>query len=235
MAHLRSILFTDPAVVLATVVMGSISIAASFFDSTGRAPHRIARAWSRILLWVSGVKVRVEGLEKLDFSGSYVLVCNHLSLMDTPVVVWHVPLQFRFFAKQSLFRIPFLGTHLRRAGHLQVIYGDPRASIKQLSMAARLIQNLKVSILLFPEGGRSPGEILEFKEGAAYIAIKAGVPIVPLGISGTREILPIGSVIVRPGKVRLRIGDPILTKGLKLQDRHELTRRLQQDVAALAV
>src|SRR5690242_17824873 len=99
LARLRALFFTDPLIILFTIVMGSLSLGASLFDSTGRRQHRIARGWSRMLLWVSGVKVRVEGLEKLDPARSYVLVANHLSYMDTPLVLASIPLEFRFFAK----------------------------------------------------------------------------------------------------------------------------------------
>ena len=98
---------------------------------------------------------------------------------------------FRFMAKKGLFKIPFLGTHLQRAGHIPVPREDPRASIRALSQAAKIINERHISVLIFPEGGRSEnGELQEFKEGAAYIAIKAGIPVVPVALCGTRAILP---------------------------------------------
>ncbi len=233
MSSLRALLITDPLIVLATAVMGTISLIVSLFDSTGRAQHSVARAWSRILLAVSGVKVTVEGLEKIAGLTSCVLVSNHLSYMDTPLVLAFIPLQFRFLAKTSLFKIPFIGYHLHRAGHIAVRRGDARASLKSMAEAAQAVRERGVSILVFPEGGRSPGPLREFKEGAAYIAIKSGAPAVPIGISGTRAVVPIGSIIVRPGDVRLRIGGPIPTAGLALHDRHKLTGQLRERVAEL--
>src|SRR5579871_2546077 len=184
--------------------MGSLSLFASFFDSTGRRQHAIARAWSRILLAVSGVRVVAEGVEKLDPEKGYVLVANHSSYMDIPVIMATLPLQFRFFAKQGLFSIPFLGTHLQRAGHIPVMRGDARASLKSMSEGARLIRERNVSVLLFPEGGRSIDHLSEFKEGTAYIAIKAAVPAVPIGLEGMRSVLKMHSSIVYPGVVHLR-------------------------------
>jgi len=233
MKRLRAYLLIDPLIVLATLVFGTMSLAASAFDKSGRTQHALARVWARVLLKVSGVRVHVEGLEKLQPGASYVLVANHRSYMDTPVVLAHIPLQFRFFAKQGLFRIPLLGGHLRRAGHLPVVRGDPRASLKSVTAGARLIADRGVSVLLFPEGGRSPAEMREFKEGAAYLAIKAGVPAVPIGISGTRQVLPMGSALVQPRPVTLRIGDPIPTADLKPADRTELNATLQERVAEL--
>src|SRR5436190_16843488 len=176
--YLRSLLFTDPLIVVLTILMGTVSLVTTFFDSTGRRPHKIARKWARMLLSVSGVRVTIERLEKIDPDGPYVFVANHRSYMDTPVVLGSVPVEFRFFAKKGLFLIPFLGTHLKRAGHLPVVRGDARASVKSMTLGAHLIQEWQISMLLFPEGGRTEAGAREFKEGAAYIAIKAGVPVV---------------------------------------------------------
>jgi 1-acyl-sn-glycerol-3-phosphate acyltransferase len=230
---LRALLFTDPLIVLFTIVLGTVSLVVSAFDKSGNAPHRVARLWSQLLLWAGGVRVRVEGLERLDLTRSYVLVANHQSLMDTPVVLAHIPLQFRFFAKQGLFRIPFLGTHLRRAGHLRVMRDDPRASLRILNEAARMMRERSVSMLLFPEGGRSAEGLQEFKEGAAHLAIRAGVPAVPIGIQGTPPILPIGSLNVRPGRVLVRVGQPVPTAGLRPHDRAALNAELRRRIAEL--
>src|SRR5919199_2043356 len=140
MRRLRGLLIADPAIVLATIVYGSVSVLAALFDKTGVIPIRVARAWGRFLLAVSGVRVRVEGLEHIDPSGSYIFVSNHLSYMDTPVVLSHVPVQFRFLAKRGLFQIPLLGTHLKQAGHIPVPRDDPRAAVKTMSTAAEVLR-----------------------------------------------------------------------------------------------
>lgn len=233
LAYVRSLLITDPIIIIATIIMGSFSLLASVFDSEGRLQHQISRVWSRMLLAVSGVRMQIEGLEKIDPHGSYVFVANHRSLMDTPVVLAHIPLQFRFLAKKGLFLIPILGTHLRRAGHLPVVKDDPRASLKSMSDAAKIIRERGLSVLLFPEGGRSHGQLQDFKEGAAYIAIKAGVPAVPIAMTGTREVLPMGSMQIMSGIVGLRIGDPIPTANLTVKDRSSLTLTLRERVAEL--
>jgi 1-acyl-sn-glycerol-3-phosphate acyltransferase len=232
LSRLRAYLLIDPLIILTTAVFGSLSLLASIFDKSGRTQHAIARLWARILLAVSGARVRVEGLEKLQKDTPYVLVANHSSYMDIPAVL-QIPLQIRFFAKQGLFRIPLLGGHLRRAGHLPVVRENPRASLKSLTAAARLIRQRGVSVVLFPEGGRSPDVLREFKEGAAYLAIKAGVPAVPIGITGTRQVLPMGSIHVRPHAVTVRIGDPISTAGMQLDARGELNQTLWRKVAEL--
>ncbi len=231
--QMKTWLFIGPLVGVATIGMATASVIVSFFDRTGNKPHQMARGWSRFLLRIGSVRVETEGMEKLDPGSSYVLVANHSSYYDTPAIIANIPLQFRFFAKKGLFQIPFLGTHLQRAGHFPVVRGDPRASLKIMLEGARQIQERRISVLLFPEGGRSEKTLREFKEGAAHIAIKAGVPLTPVGIIGARNILAVHSVHVMPGTIRIRVGDPIPTAGMSSRDRAELTQRAMRQVADL--
>ena len=233
MSFLRSLLFSTPLIGLFTILLGMVSIAASWLDRTGQAPHRIARLWGKIVLAVSFIRVRSEGVEKLDPTGSYVFVANHSSYMDIPALLSVLPQQYRFFAKSGLYRIPFLGWHLRWAGHLPVDRSNARNSLKSMSAGAQAVRDRGISVVLFPEGGRSPTGLREFREGAAYIAIKAGVPVVPVAIVGMRELLPMNSIHIRNGRVVVRVGEPIPTSGLKSTHRAELTERLYRQIGAL--
>src|SRR5579884_3437462 len=231
MGRLRAILFTDPLIILATLVYGGASFIASFFDSSGRRQAACAAAWARALLRVSGVRVTVRGLDRISRDGVYVFIANHASYMDTPVALATIPVQFRFLAKRGLFDIPFLGWHLKRAGHIPVFRESAKARLKTLSMAAETIQRQRISLLIFPEGGRSEtGELGEFTDGAAYIAIKAGVPLVPLVLKGTRDSLPMGSWVVRPARVEMIVGEPLPTAGLTQRDRATLTAHVREQV-----
>lgn len=234
LSAIRALLILDPLILLATALMGTVSMMVSFFDSSGRTQHRVARAWARMLLWIAGARVRVEGLDWIAPGASYVIVANHLSFMDIPVILAHLPVEIRFLAKRSLFQVPFIGYHLRRAGHLPVEREDVRASLKTMAEAARMIRNRGISALIFPEGGRSPHQMREFREGAAYIAIKAGAAALPVGLDGTRQVLPMGSIHMKPGEVVLRIGEPVQADRLRIHDRHALTEELQRRVAELA-
>jgi len=229
MALFWSLVFVDPLIFFSTLFFGVISLFAS-----GALMMKTARVWARSLLGIAGVRVKVEGLEKLTPGASYVFASNHLSYMDTPVILAHIPADFRFMAKDGLFKIPLLGTHLGQAGHIPVPRGDPRAAVKTMSLAADTIRARNISLLIFPEGGRSHDAILQpFKDGGAYIAIKAGVPLVPLAISGTHEILAMHSATFHRGAVTLRIGEPISTTGMTLHDRKSLTETARQEVVVM--
>ena len=234
MWKLRSILISDLATILLTIVMGAVSFICAFRDRNGRTQHRIARRWGRMLLAVSFVRAAVRGAEKLDPHASYVVVANHSSYMDIPVLYSALPLEIRFFAKKGLFSIPLLGWHLHRAGHLPVVRDDARASLKSMSEGAKLIRERGISVLLFPEGGRTEKGMRPFKEGAAYIAIKAGVPVVPVGLVNMRSVLPMGSLLLRPAAVEVHIGEPIDVTGMTLHDRGRLNEIMQERVAELS-
>src|SRR5215813_3890698 len=163
LSYARSLLITAPLIFLYTAVMGTISVCSSLFDSRGRMQHSCARIWSRMILWTSGVRLNVSGANNLTPGIPYVLCVNHQSHMDIPIVIVAIPIQFRFAAKKELFRIPFLGWHLRRSGHVPIDRENPRAAIRSLSQAAKTIQS-GTPLVIFPEGGTSQdGRILPFK------------------------------------------------------------------------
>jgi len=234
MAFLWSLVVIDPLFILSTFLCGCVSIPLALIDKTGDSSMRVGRVWARSLLWITGVRVTVEGLEKIDLKQNYLFCSNHLSYMDTPVVMSNIPAQFRFLAKKGLFQIPFLGTHLSQAGHIPVPLEDPRAAVKTMNTAADVIQKRGISMLIFPEGGRSDGVLQPFKEGGAFIAIKAGVPLLPIALIGTREVMAMGSPVFHPfRRVTLRIGDPIPTDGLTTRDRGRLTEAVREQIVAM--
>ncbi len=220
MKRLRGVLFADPAIVLATIFFGTVSLVVSFFDQTGATQIRVARAWARTLLAVSGVRVRVEGLEQIDPAGSYVFISNHLSYMDTPVALAHIPVQFRFLAKRGLFQIPFLGQHLSRAGHIPVPREDPRAAVKSMQIAAEAIQQKKISLLIFPEGGRShDGDPAALQRGRRLHRDSRWRAGCADRDDGDARGLPFGAAIVQSGLSLCAFSKPIETAQLTLKDR----------------
>lgn len=195
--------------------------------------HAIARFWSRLLLRTASVRVRTEGLDKLNPAGVYIFVSNHLSLADTPLMAGWLPYRFRFMAKESLMKIPIVGDHLRWGRHLSVPREDTRGAARSLVEAAKLLRKRAASVMIFAEGTRGSGVLQPFKPGAAHLALHTGVPVVPVAIEGTDRVMPRGAVLLRPGRIRLVVGDVIPTAGLKDTDAGEFTRALEDRVNEL--
>lgn len=221
----RTVFFLIPAISLYTIVLGSISLVSTLFDRSGNVAHRCARLWSVLILKTTGVRVHVTGLEHVNGLGSAVLAANHQSLYDIPIVFAAVPLQLRIVAKESLGRIPFMGWHLHWAGHLLVDRKNPGAGI--VAKMRRLVREGS-SLIVFPEGTRSvDGQIGRFKKGSFLVAIDAHLPIVPVTIAGSRQIMQKGRLTVYPGDVALTIHAPIPTTGIGREgamDLADLTR-----------
>lgn len=223
-----------PLIGLATAVMGTISLFSSLFDRTGQSQHKVAVAWARMLQRICMIRVDVLGAEKLDPEQHYVFVSNHFSLVDTPVMFGSMPRPFRILARHGLWKVPFLGWHLNRAGHIPVRRESPREAVKGIAQAADKIA-AGFSILIFPEGGRTRQPTMRrFKPGAAHIAIRAQCPIVPMALVGTRKILAPNSAHLHPGRVELRVGQPVGTAGLTSRDAAKLIRDVQQIIGDLS-
>ena len=223
-----------PLLALATVFFGSISLVAGIWDTSGRQQHFIARTWARFLLRLTLSPVTVEGLEKLqplrrEDSRRPVAVyaSNHLSYYDTPMLFAKLPFQFRILAKAPLWKLPFIGWYLNRSGQVPIDQSSARAGVASLMRGVKTL-GAGLPLLLFPEGGRSAtGELKSMVAGGAWMAIKAQVPLVPLTLIGTYELLPIHTYVMRPRPLKLVIGDPIPTTGLTTRDADALTDKLR--------
>jgi 1-acyl-sn-glycerol-3-phosphate acyltransferase len=226
----RTVLFLIPAVSLFTIVLGTLSLVASIVDRTGDAGHWCARMWARLILKTTGVRVSVSGGERLDASRSYVVAANHQSIYDIPIVFAALPLQLRIVAKDSVGRVPFLGWHLRRTGHLLVNRKNPGAGI--LKRMARLIGAAN-SLIVFPEGTRSQdGAVGRFKGGIFLLAIDSGLPVVPVSISRSRFVMRKGSLTVSPGDVTVTVHEPIPTTGVTREHARDFAERVRDVVCA---
>ena len=195
----RTVFYLIPAITIYTIVLGAASIASSLFDRRGYVAHDCARTWSWLILKTTGVRVTVEGLERITPGTTYVFVSNHQSIYDTPVIFASLPYQLRIIAKESLARFPVLGWHLRRGGHLFVDRRHPdRAGILR---RWRALVSEGLSLMIYAEGTRSPdGRVARFKGGSFLLAIEAGLPIVPLAVIGTRAGDAEGTAADRAGR-----------------------------------
>ncbi|MEW6511138.1 MAG: lysophospholipid acyltransferase family protein [Bacteroidota bacterium] len=175
----------------------------------GRLFHAIARGWAHAVLFVSGVKVTVTGLDNVDFSRNYVYVSNHASMFDIPAILAGIPDQIRIIYKKELEVIPFFGWGLKYGAYIGIDRGRGVEAMKSLERAIDRIRG-GASVLLYAEGTRTlDGKLQPFKRGAFNLALKAGVPVVPLTVNGSYAILRKHSINVTPGKVELVLDTPI--------------------------
>ena len=230
---LRSILVLNNLIYLYTVVLGSLSLLSSLFDSSGRTQHWFARTWSWLILKTAMCPVTVTGLDRIDTGKPHMYALNHLSALDIPVVYVYLPFQFRIVAKEELFHYPFMGWHLRRSGQVSINRANALASMRSLNRAAESLKG-GMPLVVFPEGGRSKsGQTLPFLSGVFYVAIKAQVDVVPAALVGTREALPMDTFHLQPRPMELVVGDPIPTIGLTPRDMDALAARVQKAVEDL--
>jgi 1-acyl-sn-glycerol-3-phosphate acyltransferase len=230
LSYLRSLLFTNLLIYFYTAVCGTLSLFASLFDSRGRWQHAFARLWSWLILTTSGIRTRVEGVQNLAPLKTAIYCANHQSAMDIPILFVNLPVQFRFVAKRSLFRMPFLGWHLKRSGHIPVDRDRPREAMKSLDEAAEKIR-AGSSVVLFPEGHRSrDGKIAPFKSGSFYLAIQSGVPVVPITLNGTRAVLKPDTYHVRAGQTEMIVHPPIPTTTLTRGDVETLSNKVREQI-----
>jgi len=195
--------------------------------------QRYPRQWARLFCRIAGVRVNIEGADKLQPQTGYIYCANHLSQFDIFSFQGYFPFSFRWLAKEELFTTPFLGRAMTNAGAIAINRSHGREALKSLQQAAERIQS-GTSVLIFPEGTRSAdGTLQPFKGGAMLLAIKAGVPIVPVAFVGSYSVLPKGAFFTRPGTITIRIGAPVVVTGSTGKDKQELARTIHDKVAEL--
>jgi 1-acyl-sn-glycerol-3-phosphate acyltransferase len=214
-------------VVLSTIILGVIAIIISFFSRTGNLVHIIARIWGKGILFVSGVKVTVYGLDNIVPSRSYIYMSNHQSNFDIPVLLACLPVQFRWLAKAELFKIPLFGRSMRAAGYVKIDRFNRESAFESINEAAAKMQN-GVSVMIFPEGTRSrDGKIRAFKKGGFVMAVDSGAPIVPVILQGTWPIMDKSSLRINAGNVALHIEKPIDTSGYTRHTKNDLVESVR--------
>ncbi|HEY0078053.1 MAG TPA: lysophospholipid acyltransferase family protein [Pyrinomonadaceae bacterium] len=219
-----------PLIYLYTIVMGTLSLVVSFFDPRGRRQHACAQVWSRMIARTAGARVRVHGAEQIRPGVSYVFLSTHQSYMDIPAMLGYLPAQLRIAAKKEVFQIPFLGWHMRRAGHISIDRSSTADAVESLRRASSGIRE-GICAFIYPEGTRSrDGSLQSFKKGGFKLAMQAKVPVVPITIVGSRQVLPRDSIIFRPGRIEMYVDAPMPTDGL---DEGDLPRLMDEVRAAM--
>jgi 1-acyl-sn-glycerol-3-phosphate acyltransferase len=209
-----------------TLWAGSLVIFWSYIDKDSPMIHRACQWWGRNLLKIAHIQVKVVGLEHLVPGQAYVFAANHRSNFDIFVLISVLPGRFLWVAKKSLFEVPVLGLALARMGSISVDRSNLRSAVQSLDRATAIVKS-GVSMIIFPEGTRAMSrELLPFKKGVFIMAMKAGQPIVPVSISGTRFIQPRETIRVRPGPIKVVISPPIMpTASRRKEDLMEAVRQ----------
>jgi 1-acyl-sn-glycerol-3-phosphate acyltransferase len=228
----RAVLNT--ALVALITILGAVAaLLCRLFDPSGDTVIQLARWWSRTICTLGGVKIQLDGYRGLDVRQSYVFMANHLSTIDIWALYVVLPLPVHMIAKKQLAAIPLFGWAMWAGRFIFIDRHNAVSARRSIDRAKERIR-AGTSVLLFPEGTRSrDGQLQPFKKGGFHLAIDAGVSIVPVALHGTRELMPRGSLRVKPGQVRVTIGEPIPTAGLAVDDRNALLERVHNTIAQM--
>ncbi len=220
------------AIFFVTLIWGLLCIALMLISRRGWPAEVMAPPWSRWILKICGIQVDVEGLERIDSKRSYVLMSNHLSNFDIWVILGTLPATVRFVAKKELLKVPIFGQALALSNHIVIDRSNPDEAIARINSRVAAHADESFCVLFFAEGTRSAdGKILPFKKGGVSLAIRTGLPIIPVSISGTRKFLPKRTFIIRPrGRVKIVLAPEIETAGYRIEDREQLNEHVRNAV-----
>lgn len=228
-AFLRAVFLIFSAILYSAILFVPAYISC-FLDRSGRWPSFFQRLWVNWLLGTSSIRLKLEGLENLKKDQSYILVSNHASILDIPGIISAAPFPVRFIAKKSLMWFPVFGWFLYLSEHILIDRESTQSALKSLKRASSLLKK-GISIIVFAEGTRTPdGEVKEFKRGAFLLAQHSKFPIVPVSITGTFAMLPRKGWCFWPGTMNIRLGEPIPTRDLSLQESRDLMRKVRETI-----
>jgi 1-acyl-sn-glycerol-3-phosphate acyltransferase len=225
--------WTAFAAIAVTIPLAMATIAVAMVRSTSPFIDRIVRLWGKLIVAAAGIDLQTENLEHLDPQKRYILVANHYSYLDIPCIVAAIPQPVRFMAKVSLFKVPIFGWAIGRAGFIPIDRNNRRTAVKSFDMAADRIRKGN-TIVIFPEEGRSRERAMRpFKRGAFLLAIKSEKTIVPIAIDSTFDVFPVGRLRVTPGRVTVRVGNPIETADLSVKAKDGLAAQAREQIQAM--
>ncbi len=223
-------LWAASTTILYTLILGPVLLFISIFSKTGKTPYQIGKLWATLIMKTNRVKVRAEGLEKIDKNRSYVFISNHSSNLDPLAVAVKLTHTLRFIAKGSLEKIPLFGWAARRA---KVIFIDRKDTPQSVARINQVISELKegISPYFFAEGTRSVGGKLQaFKKGGVVLALKAKLPIVPITILDGHKLFPKRAFRIKPGTINVVIGDPVETSSYAEEDRDTVLEKVRSTI-----
>lgn len=217
---------------LYTIILGLPLIFIAPFSKTGRLPYRLCRLWAWLVLKTNRVKIEIHGLEKIDPNTSYIFMSNHASNLDPPAIAFTLEHTLRFVAKKSLARVPLFGLAIRLAKMIIIDRDDAHGSREIINRAMKdLIGG--ISAFFFAEGTRSlDGRVKKFKKGGVMLALKTGLHIVPITVVGSYGLMPKHSMRIKPGIVKVIIGEPIDPSAYTEDDRDILLDKVRSSISS---
>jgi 1-acyl-sn-glycerol-3-phosphate acyltransferase len=235
LSRLRSYFILAPLIWAYTIILGTVSLICSTFDRNGRIQHKFARFWSQLVMKTILSPVQITGMNNDGFDNSRprVYAVTHASALDIPILYVYLPFQFRIIFKSELLAYPFVGWHLKRSGQVCINQQNPAASIGAIKSALRSLRS-GMPLVIFPEGGRTrDGQIQPFLPGAFFLAIKAQADIVPIALVDTFNLLPMNTYHIKCQPLEMRVGEPISTAGLTVQDTEAVSAKVKTAIEAL--
>ena len=219
-----------PLVIIVTLFTAIFTILC-FPWKNGKAPRAVQVFWSRSVLWLLLIPIKVTGRENVNPKQSYVFVANHQSFLDVFAVYGWLPNDFKWLMKKEIRKVPFVGTACAVAGHIFVDRSNPRAALQSMEHIKKELVD-GISTVIFPEGTRTKtGEMGRFKQGAFKIAMDMGLPVVPLSLNGFFKAMPSGQAFANPrARVSLHIGKPIDIS--QFNDINEAMEYLREQIAS---
>ncbi len=219
--------------ITATIPFALMTLAVAAFRSNARLIDGIIRLWARLIVWGAGIDLRAEGTGLIDRHQRYILIANHYSYFDIPCIFAAIPQPIRFMAKVSLFKIPIFGWAIGRAGFIPIDRKNRRTAVKSFELAVNRIRKGN-TVVVFPEEGRSRERAMRpFQRGGFLLALRSGLPILPVAIDGTYDVFRAGAKRVTPGPVRIRVGTPIPTEGLTVRDKDWLLEQSRAQITKM--
>ena len=219
--------------VAVTVPLATATMVVAVVSSHSRMIEKIIQLWARSILRAAGITLRAKNLELIDPKQRYILVANHYSYFDIPCIFAAIPQPIRFMAKVSLFKIPIFGWAIGRAGFIPIDRKNRRTAVKSFDLAAQRIRK-GTTIVVFPEEGRSRQRAMRpFQRGGFLLALKSELPIVPVAIDGTYDVMRAGTLRIKSGPVTITVTPPIETAGLTLRDKEKLAQESRRRIQML--
>ena len=217
--------------ILSVGIFSILILAIGWLDRDKNFTSKLSKMWAKWVIYATGIKYDVTGLENLDPKKKYIFMSNHESALDILLGVACLPYKIIFLAKKELFMIPVFGWAMQAAGMIKIDRQDPDRAKKSIDDAVNRLIYSSFSTFIYPEGTRSKtGDLLPFKKGGFILAIRSQLPIVPITIIGSGDVLPKGSLTINKGQIKVIISKPILTDNLETNNTKELVESCRNEI-----